>query len=178
MSILLLDRDGTIIKEPHDRRVDSLEKVEFFPELERACALLLEYNIDIVLITNQSGIAEGRISESEFHDINNYVVDYLTKQGVRVLATYMCPHQDSDNCTCRKPEPELILRVLSDYDINPHDTYYIGDRDSDVLAGMRASVKTILVETSSIARTERVIEYTARNILDAVEYVIKQNKAI
>lgn len=176
MRTLLVDRDGTLIKEPADRRVDHIDKISFFPEIDDVCALLVKHNIDIILITNQAGIGEGRITESDFHHINDHIIDHITQQGVRIRDTYICPHRASDNCTCRKPEPELILRALKDYNIDPDDTYYIGDRDSDMLAGMRAGVKTILVETSSLSHTERVVEYKARNILEAVEYVVKQIK--
>jgi imidazoleglycerol-phosphate dehydratase/histidinol-phosphatase len=66
MKVVFLDRDGTVIQDPPDERVDSTEKIELFPDSIEALKFLAENDFSVVLITNQAGISEGRITEKEF----------------------------------------------------------------------------------------------------------------
>ena len=85
----------------------------------------------------------------------------------------MCPHVDEDECICRKPDPKMLLQALSDFEINPKDTFMIGDHRSDILAGLGAGVKTILVKTANKQDDAPEADYEAGNLTEAVDIIIK-----
>ncbi len=172
MRVIFLDRDGTIIKDPEDERVDSEEKIELFSDSIEALKFLAENNFSVVFITNQAGIAEGRINEQDFQRIQNKVLEILSPSGVKVLKTYMCPHVSEDKCECRKPKPTMLLEAIKEFNLDPKDLYMVGDRESDINAGINAGVKTILVKTANINVVADQANYTAPNLLDAVKYAV------
>lgn len=176
MNVILLDRDGTVIIDPEDERVDSEEKIELFPDSIEALKFLSEHNFSIIFITNQAGIAEGRIDEQGFKRIQDKVLEILSPSGVKVLKTYMCPHISEDKCECRKPKPTMILNAIQEFNLNPKDLYMVGDRESDINAGINAGVKTILVKTANVPVVAENADYTAPNLLDAVRYVVNNSK--
>ena len=172
MNVILLDRDGTVIRDPLDERVDTEEKIELFPDSIDALKLLAENSFSVIFITNQAAIAEGRIVEQDFHRIQNKVLEMLAPSGVKVLKTYMCPHVPEDKCECRKPKPTMILEAIKEFDLDPKKLYIIGDRVSDIDAGINAGIKTILVKTANTPVTADQADYTALNLLDAVRYAV------
>lgn len=175
MRAVFLDRDGTVIVDPPDERVDTLEKIELFPDSLEALKLLSALDYGVTLITNQAGIAEGRINEAEFTVINNRVIELLEESGVKIIKTYMCPHVAADNCECRKPKPTMILEAARDHDVDLASSWMVGDHNSDVLAGQSAGTKTILVQTANKPETSEEATYTAPNLLDAVKYIASQS---
>lgn len=173
MKIALLDRDGTIIQDPKDERVDSIDKIKLFPDTLEALNCLHTNGFSVIIITNQAGIAEGRIDEQNFNRIHNKVLDLLKPSGVKILKTFMCPHGPNDGCACRKPKPTMILAAAKEFGINLSEVYMVGDNISDIEAGINAGTKTILVET---ARNKKVVAdhatYTAPNLFDAVKHIV------
>ncbi len=83
MKVVFLDRDGTIIVDPFDERVDRIDKIKLFPDSLEALKLLSTLDYSVIIITNQAGIAEGRINESEFEVINNRVIELLEISGIK-----------------------------------------------------------------------------------------------
>ena len=172
MNIVFLDRDGTVIIDPPDERVDKEAKIKLFPDSIEALAYLADHNFAVIFITNQAGIAEGRINLEGFQRIHNKVLEMLAPSGVKVLETYVCPHSPDERCDCHKPKPTLILRAASDFKIDLSSSYMVGDRQSDVLAGVNAGTKTILVKTANTPVTSPEADYTAPNLLEAVKYIV------
>ena len=173
MKVILLDRDGTVIKDPQDERVDREEKIELFPDTIEALSYLAHHGFSVVFITNQAGIAEGRITMEDFERIQNKVLQLLEPSGVRVLKTYVCPHGPEDNCDCRKPHPKMLLEALKEFNLKPEDVYMVGDRESDINAGINAGTKTVLVQTANVSVVAKQASYTAGTLMDAVRYVVK-----
>ncbi len=172
MNIVFLDRDGTVIIDPPDERVDKESKIKLFPDSIKALAYLAGHNFAVIFITNQAGIAEGRLNLDGFQRIHGKVLEMLAPSGVKVLETYVCPHSPNDGCDCHKPKPTLLLQAARDFKIDLAGSYMIGDRQSDVLAGVNAGMKTILVKTANVPVTSAEADYTAPNLLDAVKYVV------
>ncbi len=171
MKVVFLDRDGTVIKDPPDERVDRLDKIELFPDSLKALKLLSTLDYGVIIITNQAGIAEGRINEAEFKIINNKVVDLLEQSGVKILKTYMCPHVAADNCECRKPKPTMLLQAAKEFGIDLSSSWIVGDHESDIKAGLNAGAKAILVKTANKPENSEDATYTAKNLLEAVKYI-------
>lgn len=171
MNIVFLDRDGTLIVDPEDERVDREDKIKLFPDSIEALKYLSECGFAVILITNQASIAEGRINFQDFDKINSKVLEMLSQSGVKILKTYMCPHSPEDNCKCRKPKPTMLLEAGREFGIDLARTYMVGDRRSDVFAGINAGTKTILVKTANVPVDVNEATYTAPNLLDAVKYI-------
>ena len=171
MKAVFLDRDGTVIFDPQDERVDRVEKIELFPDTIDALRTLSALDFGIFIITNQAGISEGRIDEKEFWKINDVVLEKLAPSGIRILRTYMCPHGPNDNCDCRKPKPRMLLEAAREFSIDLGNSWMIGDRESDILAGKNAGTRTILVKTANVPVESKEATYTAGTLLDAVRYI-------
>ena len=171
MNIVFLDRDGTMIFDPEDERVDREDKIKLFPDSIEALKYLADHGFAVIIITNQAGIAEGRINREDFDRINNKVLEMLSPSGIKVLKTYVCPHSPDDKCKCRKPKPTMILEAAQEFNIDLSKSYMVGDRESDIFAGINAGTKTILVKTANKPVEVKEATYTAPNLLDAVKYI-------
>ena len=172
MKVVLFDRDGTLIVDPPDLRVNSVSKIKLFPDTVEALTLLARADCAIIIVTNQAGIAEGLLTIQDFDIINGKVIELLETSGLKVLKTYMCPHDELDNCDCRKPKPKMLQDAARELGLDLSKTYMIGDRQSDILAGRAAGTKTILVETSNTPTTSAEADYTVPNLLSAVRIVL------
>lgn len=174
MKVVFLDRDGTVIQDPPDERVDKTEKIEMFPDSIEALKYLADNDFAVVLITNQAGISEGRITEEEFWNINNEVLKRLESSGVKFLKTYMNGEDGTEASEWRKPGPKMLLKAAEDFNLNLQDIYMVGDNQSDIQAGINAGCKgSVLVKTAR----NKVVEspnavYSAPTLLDAMRYVV------
>lgn len=172
MKAIFLDRDGTVnIGVPTYERVDSLDKVQLLPNTLEALKLLADLDYSVFFITNQAGLAEGLINQRQFDKINNKVLELVTPTGIKVIKTYVCPHGENDNCECRKPKPKLLLNAAAEYEIELSKSWMIGDRASDVMTGVNAGTKTILVKTGVPSVESEKALYTATDLLEAIRYI-------
>lgn len=175
MNIVLLDRDGTVIVDPKDERVDLIEKIELFPDSIEALKYLADNDFAVVFITNQAGIAEGRITVDDFWHIHNEVLRRLEPSSIKVLKTYMNDEAAGPNATeWRKPGPKMLMQAAEDLNLNLADVYMIGDSESDIKAALNAHCKGgVLVET---ATNKKVVSaetaYSAPHLMDAVRYIV------
>jgi imidazoleglycerol-phosphate dehydratase/histidinol-phosphatase len=174
MKVVFFDRDGTIIQDPVDERVDSEDKIELFPDSIEALHYLADNEFAIVLITNQAGIAEGRITEEKFWSIHNEVLARLAPSGIKILKTYMNGEVGPNASQWHKPGPKMLLQAADELSLNLNEIYMVGDKQTDVEAAINAGCRgSILVKT---ARNE-VVEspdavYSAPNLLEAVRYIV------
>ncbi len=172
MKAVFLDRDGTLnVGVPIYERVDSPEKVEILPNTLEALSMLASLDYAVFLLTNQAGLAEGLITQAEFDAINNRVIDLISPSGINILKTYVCPHGEADNCECRKPKPKLLLDAAKEFDIDLSESWMIGDRVTDVMTGINAGTKAILVKTGVPTVESEIATFTAPSLLEAVQYI-------
>jgi D-glycero-D-manno-heptose 1,7-bisphosphate phosphatase len=144
---IFLDRDGVLIENRADY-VRDWSQVVVFPEAIRALAGLAQKKYKIVIVTNQSAVGRNLISLEIAREINNRLVEVIHQSGGRVDGIYMCPHKPEDGCTCRKPQPGLLLQAAGELSLDLHASWMIGDAWSDLLAGQSAGVRgAILVRT-------------------------------
>lgn len=170
---IFLDRDGTIIHDPLDERVDHIEEIELFKDSIQALKNLQDLGYELVIITNQAGIAEGLITEEEFWQYNGVVIGKFFEKGIKINKTYMCPHSPGGLCECRKPKLAMLLNAAEELNIDMKNSWMIGDRESDILAGVNAGVKTILVKTGNEPVISKEADFTVGHIADAVEKIAK-----
>jgi histidinol-phosphate phosphatase family protein len=171
--IILLDRDGTVVAEPIDARVDHVEKIYITPETILALQKLANAGFSAIFVTNQTGIAEGRMSLEDFWMVHQAVLDELEPTGLEILKTYVCPHQASDDCECRKPKPKMLLDAINDFGFDHTQTFMIGDRPTDVQAGKAAGTRTIFLKTTPHGNDRDTgADYAADDILAAVDFIV------
>lgn len=174
MKVVFLDRDGTLLNDPLDERVDSLDKIELFPDSIEALKYLADNGFAAVIITNQAGIAEGRITEEQFWTIHDEVLARLAPSGIKFLKTYMNGEAGPDASEWRKPGPKMLLQAAEDLDLDLGEIYMVGDNQTDIQAAITAGCKGgVLVQT---ARNHKVVSpdalYSAPNLLDATHYIV------
>lgn len=174
MKAIFLDRDGTVnYGVPRYERVSSLDKAELLPNTLDALRLLANLDYKVFLVTNQAGLSEKIITPEQFWEINNKIIELMAPSGVVITKTYLCPHGEAETCDCRKPSPKLLVEAALEYDIDLAQSWMIGDRPSDVMTGVNAGTKTILVQTGVPTVTSDQATYTAPSLLEAMLYIMK-----
>jgi histidinol-phosphate phosphatase family protein len=169
---VFLDRDGTVtVGVPTYERVDSLDKVKLLPNTLEALKLLAALDYLVFFITNQAGLAEGLITWDDFNEINDKVLNLIADTGIKVSKTYVCPHGEDNNCDCRKPKPKLLFDAAKEYGLDLASSWMIGDRPSDVMTGVNAGTKTVLVKSGVPTVECEQATVTLPSLLEAVQYI-------
>ncbi|HIQ05764.1 MAG TPA: HAD family hydrolase [Anaerolineae bacterium] len=142
---VFLDRDGTIIKHVH--HLHRVEDVELLPGAAEAIRRLNNAGYVVVVVTNQSVVGRGYCTEADLAEIHARMAALLAESGAKVDALYYCPHLPEDGCLCRKPNPGMIQRAMADLHLTAERSFIVGDSWSDLEAGRRAGIRTVLVLT-------------------------------
>lgn len=144
---LFLDRDGTInIEKNYLYRIEDFEFINGVIELIRRYQ---DQGYLIIIVTNQAGIARGYYTGDDYQQLTNWMVSEFRKQGIKIEKVYHCPHHPemSGTCPCRKPNPGMIFQAAADFNLSLPDSILIGDKKSDILAGINAGVgKNIYIQ--------------------------------
>jgi D-glycero-D-manno-heptose 1,7-bisphosphate phosphatase len=181
---VFIDKDGTLIKNVPYNIDPAL--ITFEEGVVDGLQMLQENDFKLVVISNQSGIAHGYFTEEEFARACQSITDQLRNSRVLLEGFYYCPHHpDGANdryrsiCTCRKPQPGLLVKAAKDLDIDLSDSWMIGDILDDVEAGKRAGCKSILInngnETKWILSPKRTPDHIAVNFFDAALFIINNS---
>src|SRR5688572_26286768 len=155
---IFLDRDGVINLDVLNYTW-KLNEFTFLPGVFESCRRFQELGYKMIVITNQGGIAKGLYSHEDVEKLHSKMVDSFKEEGVHISEVYYCPHHDAfGKCLCRKPGSLLVEKALARFEIDPALSFFIGDRDRDIMAGEAVGVKGILVEVNS----------DMRNVLDLI----------
>ncbi len=165
---VFFDRDGTLMEEVH--YCGDPARVRVFPGVPEALRKLKEAGFRTFVITNQSGIGRGLITEAQYHAVQQ---ELLRQAGAGLIdAAYFCADPPAVPSTRRKPKPGMVLEAAADYDIDLARSYFIGDQGADIECGQRAGARTILVLTGYGAEQDSHPDFTAHDITRAVEIVL------
>ena len=149
---IFLDRDGVINRDMM-HYTWLISDFSFLDGVFEACREFQKKGYLIIVVTNQGGIAKGLYSHSDVDALHNHMEAGFAREGILITESYYCPHYDAlGKCLCRKPGSLLVEKALARFDIDPSQSYFIGDRERDILAGEGAGVKGILVEINSDLR--------------------------
>ncbi len=129
---IFLDRDGTLIEEPDDQQVDSLNKVKFMPGVIPALLRLKSAGFEFVIISNQDGLGKKEFPLESFQLVQDFIKTAFSSQGIDFTKEFFCPHTTEDNCNCRKPNPGLVSEFFKKVDVDHEKSVVVGDRDSDM----------------------------------------------
>jgi imidazoleglycerol-phosphate dehydratase/histidinol-phosphatase len=130
--VLFIDRDGTIIVEPPDQQIDSLQKLELVPGVIPALLRLRDAGYVFVLVSNQDGLGTASFPEPSFKEPHQFLQSLLRSQGIVFEHEFICPHFAKDGCECRKPKTGLLDEYLRTEAIDKHSSFVIGDRQTDL----------------------------------------------
>jgi D-sedoheptulose 7-phosphate isomerase len=145
-SAVLLDRDG-VINENNSSHVKSWSEFHLLPGALDALRLLARTPYPVVVVTNQAVINRGMISFEVADSINRRLMTYVAERGGRIDAIACCPHGFNEACGCRKPEPGMLTYAAESLNLDLSRSYFVGDAETDIAAGMAVGCKTALVLT-------------------------------
>jgi histidinol-phosphate phosphatase family protein len=181
---VFLDRDGTINREVN--HLKSPDQLELLPGSAAAIRRLNRSGTLAVVITNQPVVARGDVSFEELNRVHARLEAQLGASGAFIDGLYFCPHHPDKGfpgevpelkgpCKCRKPEPGLLDQACRELDVGRQNSWMVGDTTSDVEAGRRAGVKTILLRSGHAgADAKHTVrpDYIAPDLADAVEWIL------
>jgi len=183
---VFVDRDGVISEEVG--YIGDRDRLRLIPQSADAVKLINQSGLKIIVITNQSGVARGYFSEEMLGHIHRKMEQLLSDQGASLDAIYYCPHHPEGTveayrrqCACRKPAAGLLIKAAQEHAIDVASSYLVGDKHTDIECAHRAGAKGILVLTGYGKDELRKInsgalaqpEYVAADLLDAVQWIIK-----
>ena len=148
---IFLDRDGTINVEKD--YIYKSEDLVFEEGTIEALKTFKNLGYILIVISNQSGIARGYFTEEDLNIFNNNMNEILKRNGIEITEFYCCPHHPDGIgeykkvCECRKPNNKMIEDAIKKYNIAREKSYMIGDKTSDIGAGLKSNLKTVLVKT-------------------------------
>ena len=163
--------------------VDDIKSLEFYPFSIEAIKKLNDNGVLVIGITNQSHISKGELTWGEYEDKLQQLKNELFNSNAWFDAVFCCPHTDTDNCLCKKPKAGMVESALKEFDIDVMQSFVIGDMGmSDIILAKNIGAKAILVLTGvgkgslnefrhTWPNTEA--DYIAKNVLEAVRYILK-----
>ncbi|MBX2991840.1 MAG: D-glycero-beta-D-manno-heptose 1,7-bisphosphate 7-phosphatase [Bacteroidetes bacterium] len=187
---VFLDRDGTLNIE-----VDYLRTPDELRLIEGAAASVRRLNnagLVTCVISNQSGVARGFLTEADIVPIHAKLRAELAHEGATLDGIYYCPHHPTAgiapynvDCDCRKPKPGMLIRASKEFNLDLKRSFVVGDSVVDIQAGIAVGATTILVQTGYgkqsllTCREQNIpIEHVAESIVEATEFILDKRKGV
>lgn len=179
---VFLDRDGTLNEDPG--YLGDPSKVKLYEDVGKALAILKnDYHFKLIVVSNQSGVARGLITEADLTSVNNKINELLLPYNVQIDKFFYCPshpeYSSLEECKCRKPSPQMLFDAAEEFSIDLSKSYLIGDSKSDIECAFNAGVKPILVKTgygkehlSLLFQEKKIPNFAAENFREAVDFLI------
>lgn len=145
MKVLFVDRDGTLVEEPPDEQVDSLEKIRFLPGVFAALTELQSAGFRLAMVTNQDGLGTASFPTEHFERPQQFILEAFASQGIHFEAIFVCPHKPADGCDCRKPSTKLVDQWVRDNAVDLSQSAMIGDRQTDLDFARNLGIKGLKV---------------------------------
>lgn len=143
--VLFVDRDGTLIEEPADYQVDSLQKIKLVAGVIPALIECVAHGFRLVMVSNQDGLGTESFPQEQFDRCHAHVLALFESQGITFDEVFICPHLPDDGCECRKPRAGLLTRYLAETDVDMASSAVIGDRETDLQLAEKLGLQGLLV---------------------------------
>ncbi len=178
---VFLDKDGTLVEDiPYNVNPSLLRLAD---GAVAGLRMLQEAGYELIVVTNQSGVARGFFSEQDLLPLNERLRDLLLAAGVVLTGFYYCPHHPQGkvrnyaiDCSCRKPQPGMLMRAANEHNLDLAASWMVGDILNDVEAGNRAGCRTILLnnghETEWDLSSPRRPDYMVKDLAEAARAII------
>jgi len=183
---VFLDRDNTIIHDPGYLR--DPKAVRLLEGAGEALARLAKAGYKLVVVTNQSGIARGMLTDAVLQEIHAEMQRQLKLYGAAMDAIYYCPYHPegtveefSMDSSDRKPSPGMLLKAADEVGLDLKRSWMVGDSMRDVEAGQRAGCRTVLIAVAQEDRSGQTTDlpspdFTAKNLAEAAEIILRQER--
>ena len=145
--IVFIDRDGVINVDRIGEYITCWEDFHFEKGALAALKKINRLGFKIILISNQAGIGDGVYPETALWDIHEKMMGVFEEEDIVIRSSHFCLHGKEAGCSCRKPQTGLFEEAVKGLDYDPEKTFFIGDKVTDVEAGKRFGIKTIMVRT-------------------------------
>ena len=188
---IFMDRDGTVTKEVG--YITRVEQLELIPGAADAIRRINGSSFKAVMATNQAGAARGYFPESMIEEVHERLKEMLSGERAFLDGIYFCPHHIDGQvdhlrlrCSCRKPEPGLLLQAAKDLNLDLSRSYMVGDKMSDIEVGHRVGAQSVLVLTGyGREEYEQGLpgwtvhpHHVAEDLWQAVEWIIQEHKPL
>ena len=153
MKVVFLDRDGVINSEVH--YLHKIADFEYTYKCVDALTRIRSAGYQVIIITNQAGIAKGIFGKSDYDELTKFYTDDLSNHGIDILDIFYCPHHIDGtvleyklDCVCRKPKPGMLTKAIAKYSVDVTKSFFVGDKLSDIEAARAANIGSpVLVES-------------------------------
>lgn len=180
-TVVFLDRDG-VINRDSPQFVKSWSEFEFLPGSLTALADLARAGFEVIVITNQSAVHRGLISEAELTRLHHRMQAAIRDHGGRIREIFYCPHLPDEGCSCRKPKPGMIQQACRKYGLDPKTTIMVGDSAKDIECARNAGCGcAILVRTGNgdaafqeLQAKKVPVDFMADHLADAARWIIRR----
>lgn len=147
--LLLMSRDGTLIDEPAEGRVDTVEKVRLVPGVVPALLELSRAGFELVIVSNQEGLGTPDYPLERFNQVQSFIEALFASQGIVFQQVLLCPHDSGGGCDCRKPAVGLVREYLRGNRIDREQSFMVGDRDSDLQFAENIGIRAFKLDAQS-----------------------------
>jgi D-glycero-D-manno-heptose 1,7-bisphosphate phosphatase len=174
---VFVDRDGTLIRDVGYLRRE--EEIEILPRVPEALRLLQGKGYKIIVITNQSAVARGQLTEAALEEIHQELFRQLARSGAEVDGIYYCPHHPTEGlgiykirCDCRKPNTGMIFKAAAEHRLAPSRSYVVGDQITDMELAARSGAQGVWICESRDPRVAipRGIAHVVANLWEAARW--------
>lgn len=166
---IIFDRDGTLIK--HIRYLTKISDIEYLPGVVESLLKLKAAGYKFGIITNQSLIGRKIAKRSVVDKINLHIIKHFASKSIDFKFVYICPHEPSQECACRKPKIGLGVDAVANFEINPRLSYMIGDAMTDIQFGINLGLQT--VQVNPLDNVHPKADYVTNNMIFAAEWILK-----
>ena len=172
---VFLDRDGVInrgyLRDGKSYAPREVQDFRLLPYAASSIEKLRNNDYLVIVVTNQPDINNGLV---DIDTINK--MHFLLRKKTQINDIFLCPHSRNENCLCRKPKPGMILEAAKKYNINLQESFMVGDRATDIEAGLEAGCRTIFLNRNYKEDKPKYQEKTCSSINSATNYIIFLNK--
>ena len=182
LKAVFLDRDGVINQDTS--YVHKISDFHFLPGVFQACRDINRAGFVIIIVTNQAGIGRGLYTEEDFSVLCEWMLDCFKSENIEITNIYHCPHHPVHGlgdykveCDCRKPNPGMLKRAIRDHNIDPKRSYLIGDKLSDIQAGMLAELNhCYLVKSSQPSKSQKSLK-VYDDLVSATQHMLSKTQS-
>ena len=178
--VLFIDRDGTLVEEPPDEQIDTLEKVRLMPGVVQNLLDLRDSGYRFVMVSNQDGLGTAAYPAEAFETCQAHILALFASQGIEFDEVFICPHIAGELCACRKPRTGLLTQYLASTSLDLAASAVIGDRDTDTqlaealgLRGLRVGLNADQLSWDDIRRLLTTSQRTATETRATKETTIR-----
>ena len=169
---VFLDRDGVInkvyIKDGLPQSPNSLNELKILPGVRESIIKLKKLNFICLMVTNQPNVSRKKIDKNSVIQMNNFLKNEIALDDI-----FVCYHDDSDNCNCRKPKPGLLSQAGKKWDVDFKKSFMIGDRWRDIQAGEKVGCKTIFLDYKYNEKKPKKPDFVSDSLLNAAHIIEK-----